>query len=246
MDDMTIRALTDAALANPSIFRVQATCDTENVPSQRALEKAGFMREGRFERHTAQPFGHSLVSNHMQPVISSERLVLRPFRPSDAQAVQHLAGDYRVAEPTANLPHPYPDGAAEEWIAAHPSAFATRSSVVYAICLAKDEELVGAISLSLMSDVHHRAELGYWIGFPYWSRGICSEAAKVLISYGRSEFQLTRIVCRCLSRNIGSARVMEKAGFVREGHLIKDINHRGKYEDLFLYGLVLPGREDEA
>lgn len=50
-----IRALADAALADPGIFRVQAACDVENIPSQRALEKAGFAREGRLERYTVHP-----------------------------------------------------------------------------------------------------------------------------------------------------------------------------------------------
>lgn len=50
-----IEALAAAALASPGIFRVHATCDTENTASQRALEKAGFLREGRLERHTVHP-----------------------------------------------------------------------------------------------------------------------------------------------------------------------------------------------
>lgn len=50
-----IQSLADAALLDPGIFRVQATCDTENVPSQRALEKSGFHREGRLERYTVHP-----------------------------------------------------------------------------------------------------------------------------------------------------------------------------------------------
>jgi ribosomal-protein-alanine N-acetyltransferase len=50
-----IRALTDAALATPSVCRVQATCDVDNRPSARVLEKAGFSREGRIERHTIHP-----------------------------------------------------------------------------------------------------------------------------------------------------------------------------------------------
>jgi len=50
-----IRALSDACLSSPAIFRVHAACDTENIPSQRALEKAGFLREGRLERYTVHP-----------------------------------------------------------------------------------------------------------------------------------------------------------------------------------------------
>lgn len=178
----------------------------------------------------------------MQPTITTERLVLRPFLLSDAAEVQRLAGDFRVAEPTANVPHPYEDGTAAQWIATHSSAFESRSSIVYAVSLADSGALAGAVSLGQISATHSRAELGYWVGFPYWGQGICSEAAKGLIQFANKELGLTRFDCRCLVRNIGSARVMEKAGFLWEGRLVKHVNHRGQYEDVFLYGLTLPGR----
>ena len=102
------------------------------------------------------------------------------------------------------------------------------------------------IALSQISATHSRAELGYWIGFEYWAQGICSEAARGLIQYASNELGLTRIDCRWLARNIGSARVMEKAGFLREGHLVKHVNHRGQYEDILVYGLTLPARSNPA
>ncbi len=182
----------------------------------------------------------------MQPTITTDRLVLRPFQRSDAKEVQRLAGDYRVAEPTANVPHPYADGAAEEWISSHPNAFDSRTTIVYAISLAGSGSIAGAVALSQISALHNRAELGYWIGFPYWSQGICSEAAKALIKYASNELGLTRYDCRCLARNIGSARVMERAGFLPEGRLVKHVNHRGRYEDMLLYGLTLPARNNSA
>jgi len=178
----------------------------------------------------------------MQPTIATDRLILRPFHLSDAEEVQRLAGDFRVAEPTENVPHPYEDGAARDWIATHAKSFESRSSIVYAVSIAADGRLAGAIALSQISSVHSRAELGYWIGFEYWSQGICSEAAKALIQYASNELGLTRFDCHCLARNIGSARVMEKAGFLREGHLVKHVNHRGQYEDILVYGLTLPSR----
>jgi RimJ/RimL family protein N-acetyltransferase len=182
----------------------------------------------------------------MQPILATDRLILRPFHLSDAEEVQRLAGDFRVAEPTANVPHPYADGAAQEWIATHAKSFESRSSIVYAISLIGSGRLAGTIALSQISATHSRAELGYWIGFEYWAQGICSEAARGLIQYASNELGLTRIDCRCLARNIGSARVMEKAGFLREGHLVKHVNHRGQYEDILVYGLTLPARSNAA
>jgi [ribosomal protein S5]-alanine N-acetyltransferase len=180
--------------------------------------------------------------NFMQPTLHTARLTLRPFALADAVSVRQLAGDIRVAEPTAAIPHPYPEGAAQAWIAAHADTFESKKGVVFAITDSVSGELLGAIDLHDMSERDARCELGYWIAHAHWSKGVCSEAAKVLIQYAHSSLGITRVVCRCLARNVGSARVMEKAGLLREGHLVKHVNHRGTFEDVLLYGIVLAGR----
>jgi RimJ/RimL family protein N-acetyltransferase len=178
----------------------------------------------------------------MQPNLQTPRLTLRPFELTDSDDVERLAGDIRVAETTAAIPHPYPKGAASDWIATHKTTFEGKTGVVYAITDTTTGELLGAISLLNMSGSHARCEMGYWIGFSHWRKGICSEAARVLIEYANKELGMTRVVAHCLTRNVGSARVMEKAGFVREGQLVKHVNHRGAFEDVYVYGIALPGR----
>lgn len=178
----------------------------------------------------------------MQATIHTRRLSLRPFLASDAPIVQKLAGDIRVAETTAAIPYPYPDGAAEAWIAAHPALFESKSGVVYAITEKASGVLVGAISLLEISVQHRLAAMGYWVAFEHWSKGYCSEAATGIIEFAHRELGLTRIVARCLARNPASARVMEKAGLVREGLLPKHLKHKGVFEDILVYGLNLPGR----
>ena len=180
----------------------------------------------------------------MQPILTTNRLILRPFHLTDAATVQQLGGDYRVAEPTANMPHPYPDGAAEQWIGSLASSFESRTSIVYAITLVDSGALAGAVSMLNISTQHSRAGLGYWIGFPYWSQGICTEAALALIQYANRTFGVTRFDGRCLAKNQGSARVMEKTGFLYEGRLVQHVNHRGSYEDILIYGLTLPERNN--
>ncbi len=182
----------------------------------------------------------------MQPTLHTARLTLRPFVVADAVSVRQLAGDVRVAETTAAIPHPYPEGAAQTWIATHASIFESKKGVVFAITDALSGELLGAIDLHDMPERDARCELGYWVAHAHWSKGVCSEAANALIHYAHSSLGVTRVVCRCLARNIGSARVMEKAGLVREGHLIKHVNHRGTFEDVLLYGMVLSGRDAPA
>lgn len=178
----------------------------------------------------------------MQPSLSTPRLLLRPFNLADAPEVQRLAGDARVALPTAAVPHPYPDGAAEAWIGSHAAAFAALQEVTFAICLRQTDELLGAISLMQIHPEDARAEVGYWIGVEHWRQGYCSEALAELIGYAHRGLGLTRIVARCAATNPGSARVMEKAGMLREGLLRQHTRKQGRFEDMLLYGIVLPGR----
>lgn len=178
----------------------------------------------------------------MQPVLETPRLVLRPFGLADAGQVQALAGDPRVSDTTTTIPHPYPDGAAEAWISAHPGLFAAGTGVFYAVTLREGGTLVGTVSLRDISARHARAELGYWTGTAFWGRGHGTEAVCRLIAFAHAQLGITRIVGRCFGRNPASARVMEKAGLRFEGRLPGHLIKNGHCEDLLLYGLNLPGR----
>lgn len=107
-----------------------------------------------------------LVAARPQPSLETTRLRLRPFTPPDAADVQRLAGDPAVAATTLTIPHPYPDGAAEAWIATHAPGWVSGRKVVYAVT-ASDERLLGALGLTL-TPAHASAELGYWIGADAW------------------------------------------------------------------------------
>ncbi len=172
----------------------------------------------------------------MQPQLASNRLVLRPFHIADAPEVRRLAGDRVVAEPTAAIPHPYPEGAAEAWIRSHAELFATKKGVSYAITLPSLSALLGTVSLLDISERHLRAEVGYWVGREYWAHGYCTEALTALLQFAEGYFGATRFVGRCLASNHGSARVLEKCGFIAEGRQIKHVHHRGGYEDMLLFG----------
>jgi [ribosomal protein S5]-alanine N-acetyltransferase len=178
----------------------------------------------------------------LQPTLESGRLILRPYLESDAKAVQSLAGDRLISDTTTTIPHPYPDGAAEAWIASHGSAYEQRREITFALELRSSGELIGAVSLLDLQARHARAEVGYWTGVPYWGRGYCTEAVGRLIPFAYEDLSVTKVVGRCLARNPASARVMVKAGFKSEGRLVQHTLKGGVYEDVLLFGLVLPGR----
>ena len=173
-----------------------------------------------------------------RPTIRTRRLLLRPFAMSDAAEVQRLAGDRAIADTTLNVPHPYEDGMAEAWIGTHEREFAEGRLVNFAITLAADGALLGCIGLKLDRETPGAAELGYWVGVPYWNRGYCTEAAKAVLDYGFAELELERIHAHHLLRNPASGRVMEKIGMHAEGIAREAFHKEGEREDIALYGII--------
>ncbi|WP_252180422.1 GNAT family N-acetyltransferase [Endozoicomonas sp. 4G] len=158
----------------------------------------------------------------MEPIITTDRLILRAFTPQDADQVQILAGEERVARLTESIPHPYPDGLAEEWINNNESLREKDSAFVYAITLKASGTLVGAIGLNNVT--HTDAELGYWLGLPYWGQGYCSEAGQALISHTFEQLPFNQIRARTLTENTKSGQVLVRLGFRSTSEILELIS----------------------
>lgn len=171
------------------------------------------------------------------PWIETPRLRLRPFAPADAPDVRRLAGVREVAGTTARIPHPYPEGAAEAWIATHAAEWAARRQLVLAITPQATGELAGAVGLLLRPE-HASAELGYWLGVPYWGHGFATEAARALVDFGFRRLELHRVEAHHFARNRASGRVLLKAGLHREGASPEAFRKDGRFEDVVFYGLL--------
>jgi len=103
-----------------------------------------------------------------------------------------------------------------------------------------DGELVGSIGIFPKEDVHRRnAEIGYWLAEPFWGKGIVVEAIKLIVEYGRRNFDIKRIYAVPFSTNIASQRVLEKAGFKLEAKLEKALYKNGEYLDELIYSILL-------
>jgi RimJ/RimL family protein N-acetyltransferase len=172
-----------------------------------------------------------------QPVLATQRLVLRPFALDDALAVQVLAGAREVAETTLHIPHPYPAGAAEQWIATHPVTLDAGTGVTYAITDADTGVVIGAVGLTI-TPAHAHAELGYWLGVPYWNRGYCTEAATALVDFAFTRLGLHRVQAHYLTRNPASGRVMQKLGMRSEGVSRQAVRKNDRFEDLEMYAIL--------
>jgi RimJ/RimL family protein N-acetyltransferase len=145
-----------------------------------------------------------------RPELRTRRLRLRPPRAADAGRIQALAGARLIADTTASIPHPYPDGAAEDWIDDRRRAWRRDRSLALVVTPGEDEPPIGVVSLDGRGE--GTAELGYWVGVGYWGRGYASEAAAAILHCGFLELGLTRVTARCLVRNPASARIITRLG----------------------------------
>ncbi len=138
---------------------------------------------------------------------------MRPLEPRDAPVIQRLAADERIADTTSNIPHPYPEGEAERWLASVAERTAAGTLRVFAITTSDSDELKGVISL--MDIDNASAEVGFWVGVPHWGRGLAGGALDQLCTVARDDLGLEALRARVLARNPASARVLERRGFAR-------------------------------
>ncbi len=148
-----------------------------------------------------------------QPVIATERFILRPLRPSDAGMIAHYTADKRVAEGTRAIPHPLPPGASEGFVARALSS--DRSEDVWAIDGFGNNlaELLGVVSLTRMEG--DQSELGFWIGAGFWNTGFATEAVDALVK--ANPHKARTLFAEAFQDNPGSARVLTNCGFVYLG-----------------------------
>jgi len=148
--------------------------------------------------------------------------------PADKPAYLEHLQERQIYEQTLNIPFPYTEADAEWWV--NHVAEQTRKqgrSVNWAI-RRKDGYLIGGIGFcDLEVGKTHRAELGYWLANPYWGQGIVTEAVKKVTEFGFQELGLIRITANIFHFNVGSAKVLEKAGFQQEGYFRKHYQKDG-------------------
>ena len=154
--------------------------------------------------------------------LETDRLTLRRPTAADAPVIERLAGEADVARHTANIPHPYPPGAAAAWLA----GLSDESEIVWAIERREGGEFLGCIGLRPDPDAG-RGVPGYWIGKPYWGQGYATEALRAVVAYAFDTRRFDRLDCSAAIGNAASARVQEKLGFVSTGRAMEPAPARG-------------------
>ncbi|MFK7786531.1 MAG: GNAT family N-acetyltransferase [Crocinitomicaceae bacterium] len=160
---------------------------------------------------------------------------LREFRSEDKARLIELANNANIANNLRDgFPHPYTLEAAEQFIKDSQSSNPTTR-----FCIEKDGVYVGNIGLHPDTDIYRmNAEIGYFVGEPYWGKGIASQAVKLMVTYGFDHLNVHRIGGGVFSYNVASAKVLENAGFEYEGKLKQAVFKNGVFYDELRYGIV--------
>lgn len=163
------------------------------------------------------------------------RCVVRDWTPADKDDLLRVADNTRVARNlTHGFPQPYTAADADAWFAflagmAEPTHWA----------IEVDGRAVGGIGLEVGEGVFARsADFGYWLGEPYWGRGIMTAAVGVVAPYAMARFGLRRLEAGVFARNPASVRVLEHCGFVLEGVARAAVWKDGVVIDRLVYALV--------
>lgn len=172
----------------------------------------------------------------MSECLTTRRLRLRPFRPSDAPRLAELGGDRAIADTMISVPHPFGLEQAIDWITEHTKLHANQ--LAFAICQRTDDQLVGSFSIVDINVEHAIGELSFWVGRPFWGQGIASEAGGAVIEEAFSTRQLNRLQAHHMVRNPASAHVLSRWGFQPEGLLRQRVQKWGVFEDVVICGLL--------
>jgi [ribosomal protein S5]-alanine N-acetyltransferase len=170
--------------------------------------------------------------------LTGERCTVRPWRDSDVDALAEHANNINVARHLRDrFPHPYTRQHAREFL-----AFAASLEDQSNLAIEVDGAAVGAIGYVPGHDIERfSAEIGYWLGEAYWGRGIATEALRLTTEHAFRQRRLLRLFALPFADNTASLRVLEKAGFVREGLLRASSVKYGVPRDQWLLARINPG-----
>ncbi|MCM3742571.1 GNAT family N-acetyltransferase [Sporosarcina luteola] len=113
-----------------------------------------------------------------------------------------------------------------------------RIRFVFAVIVKESGKMVGAGEINIRDFSNRVGEIAYIMNPQYWGKGFATEVAKLLIAHGFSDFHLHRIFATCDPRNIGSLKVLEKVGMIKEGRLREDLLIKDGWRDSLLYSIL--------
>jgi RimJ/RimL family protein N-acetyltransferase len=166
--------------------------------------------------------------------------MLKPVQLAHKEALANYLNDIDIYNNTLKIPFPYTVQHAENWIRGVLEVESIQGLINNWSIFDKNEGLIGGLGLHQLYGLEsHKDEIGYWLAKPFWNQGIMTEVLKVFCDYCFEQRELSRIEAGVFSHNRASMRVLEKAGFEKEGYLKKCFIKKSQYIDSVLYAKVL-------
>ena len=159
---------------------------------------------------------------------------IRPWHLEDKPNLLKYAANVNIFNNmTDSFPNPYTEDRAEMFLQ---MAISGTGPLLMAITV--DGEPVGSIGLHPQFDIQRKnAELGYWLGEPFWGKGIMTIAVPKMTTHGFKQTEVNRIFAKPFGRNKGSQKVLEKSGYILEAVIKDGFYKNGQYEDELIYAV---------
>lgn len=173
----------------------------------------------------------------MTRILETERLLLRPFRPVDLDSLHEYASDAEVTR--YMIWGPNRDRAeSARFLKDAIDSFENGPQFSFAVERRMDCRLIGSIGLSITSETHREAEVGYCYRKDAWGQGYATEAARRALEFGFDVLTLHRIFATCRPVNAASAHVLQKIGMKQEGFLRRHRFAKGEWQDSLLFAIL--------
>lgn len=153
------------------------------------------------------------MTDSKEPRLETDRLILRPPQAEDVDQIRVLLDNWEIAKWLGALPFPYPTNAAREWFGRMQEGQARGEKAPFMICMADDPRLDPIGSVGLHRHEGDKWGFGFWLGQPYWRRGIMSEAAVAATHFAMERLKAERLEAIYFIGNEGSARILQRCGF---------------------------------
>ena len=168
-------------------------------------------------------------------ILKFENVQIREFLPNDVDSLVKYANNYSVSRYLRDaFPFPYTQKDAMQWI-----DIVMHDKLNLAFAIADEKELIGGIGAMPNQDVNRfTAEIGYWLAEPFWNNGIISKAVSTFCNHLFNNFNFKHLTASIYEGNDASMKVVQKAGFILEGVLRKNVYKGNKFLDQYIYGLL--------
>lgn len=175
------------------------------------------------------------------PALTTERLVLRKITVDDAPELFFMRTDERVMK-YIERPRPAHIDDTIKFINTIDEQEKKNDLITWGIALKNEPKLIGTVCYLNIKKENYRSELGYALHPDHWGKGVMNEVLEAVINYGFKEMKLHSIEANINPANIGSQKLLEKHGFVREAYFKENFFWQGEFLDSAIYSLINPDR----